>query len=46
MDIYQAIYPPGSSMDCLELETFAMELESCYGINADPHAGDDITARR
>jgi propanediol dehydratase small subunit len=43
LDIYQAIYQPGSSMECLELETFAMELESRYGINADPLQRDDVT---
>ena len=33
MDIYQAIYPPGSAFDSMELESFALRFERKYGID-------------
>jgi len=43
MDIYQAIYPPGSTMDMMELETFAMNLEEKYGFDLSKVDYDEIT---
>ena len=33
MDIYHTVYPPGSAVDSMELESFALTLEHKYGIN-------------
>ncbi|MFH1717320.1 MAG: hypothetical protein ABIF19_08225 [Planctomycetota bacterium] len=31
MDVYAALYPPGSLCDSMELECFEMNLEKAYG---------------
>jgi hypothetical protein len=33
MDVYRTIYPPGSAVDAMELETFALTLERQYGVD-------------
>ncbi len=33
IDVYRTVYPPGSAVDALELETFALTLEREYGID-------------
>ncbi len=33
MDVYRTIYPPGSAVDSMELETFALKLEREYGVD-------------
>ena len=43
LDIYRALYPPGSLADSLELETFCMKLEKRYGINFATSWPEDIT---
>jgi hypothetical protein len=43
MDIYRAVFPPGSYMDNMELESFAMRLEKRYGIDLFADDCHDIT---
>ena len=43
MDVYRAIYPPGSMFDSLELETFCMMLSKRYGIDFATSWRDDFT---
>jgi len=43
MDIYQAVYPPGSLADSMELESFALRLEERYGIELFAGERFDIT---
>ena len=43
MDVYRAIYPPGSLSDSLELETLAITLEKRYGIDVSKSGSKDIT---
>ena len=33
MEVYRALYPPGSLADSMELETFSMKLNKRYGID-------------
>jgi propanediol dehydratase small subunit len=43
MDVYRMLYPPGSMVDGLELETFAMDLEDRYGVDVNSLQRQDIT---
>jgi len=43
MDVYRVLYPPGSMVDGLELETFAMDLEGRYGVDVSSLQRQDIT---
>ena len=33
MDVYRLLYPPGSLVDCMELESFAKRIGAAYGID-------------
>jgi hypothetical protein len=43
MDVYRALYPPGTMVDALELETFAGNLRKKYGIDLAKLWRPDIT---
>jgi hypothetical protein len=43
MDVYRALYPPGSIADNMELETFSLKLEKRYGIDFLALWREDIT---
>jgi propanediol dehydratase small subunit len=43
MEVYRELYPPGSAMDCFELETFEMNLEDRYDIDVNSLQHDNIT---
>ena len=43
MDVYRALYPPGSLTDSIELESLARRLEKRYGINVFGSWREDIT---
>jgi hypothetical protein len=43
MDVYRKLYPAGSPVDHLELETFDEDLENSYGVSVEKFWRDDIT---
>ncbi len=43
IDVYRALYPPGTLADNLELETLALKLEKQYGIDFHALWREDIT---
>jgi hypothetical protein len=43
MDVYHAVYPPGSAVDGMELETFCTLLRKRYGIDFAASWREDIT---
>ena len=43
MEVYHAVYPPGSAVDGMELETFCMLLRKRYGIDIGALWREDIT---
>jgi Na+-transporting methylmalonyl-CoA/oxaloacetate decarboxylase gamma subunit len=43
MDIYRMMHPPGSLIDEMELEAFAMDFERTYQVNLEQLWRDDIT---
>ena len=43
MDIYRAVFPPGSYMDNMELESLGLRLEERYGIDLFADERYDIT---
>ena len=43
MDVYQAIHPPGSGVDCMELESLCSSLRKRYGIDVSASWREDIT---
>lgn len=43
MEIYRALYPPGSLVDSLELESFARDFKKTYGIDVLGFWRDDVT---
>jgi propanediol dehydratase small subunit len=43
MDVYRALYPPGSLSDNLELEDFGLKLKERYGVDLFTSWRDDIT---
>lgn len=43
MDVYRAIYPPGSAADSMELEILCMRLRKRYGIDFAKSWREDIT---
>jgi len=43
MDVYHALHPPGSLVDCMELETFCKKLRNRYGMDFAPSWREDIT---
>jgi len=43
MDVYHAVYPPGSAVDGMELESFCKSLRKRYGIDFAPSWREDIT---
>jgi hypothetical protein len=43
MDVYHAIYPPGSAVDGMELESFCKNLEKRYGVDFATSWREDIT---
>jgi propanediol dehydratase small subunit len=45
MEVYRALYPPGSEMDSMELETLCKMLEKRYGVDFFASWREDITLR-
>src|SRR5215472_14991934 len=43
MEVYRALYPPGSEVDSLELETLCKKLRKRYGIDFATSWRQDIT---
>jgi len=43
MDVYHALYPPGSLADSLELETLCRSLKKRYGVDFAASGREDIT---
>src|ERR1043166_4641370 len=43
MDVYHAVYPPGSAVDGMELETFCKMLRKRYGVDFASSWCEDIT---
>ena len=43
MDIYHTVYPPGSAVDALELETFVKQIEKQYGLDVLKVWSNDLT---
>ena len=43
MDVYHALYPPGSLADSMELESLARQLEKRYGVDVTDSWREDIT---
>ena len=43
MDVYRALYPPGSLSDNLELEDFGLKVKERYGVDLFTSWRDDIT---
>jgi hypothetical protein len=43
MEIYWALYPPGSAIDSMELEFFVRDIQKIYGVDVIRFWRDDIT---
>jgi propanediol dehydratase small subunit len=44
LDVYHALYPPGDALaDCMDLETFANDIQKHYGVDLAGVWHDDLT---